>query len=103
MKSSDTQKRQVPPVTKARPPKGAGGGYQLGPRREKTVPAGAVWMSAKHVCDRYGGKSHMWLYRNIKNNPAFPKPSYQGRMQIFSVAEFDEYDRRLISEKIGGV
>jgi|SRR6266478_8263669 len=101
MKSS--LKRQAPPKpTKTLPPKGSGGGYQLGPRPIKPVPVDAIWMSAKQVCQRYGGKSHMWLYRNLKNNPQFPRASYQGRMQIFSVKEFDEYDRLLLSKRIGG-
>ena|SRR5258708_4879264 len=99
MKSS-TQKRQAPrKPTKTPPPKGRGGGYQLGKRAAKPVPADAVWMSSKQVCQRYGDKSHMWLFRNLKNNPDFPRPSYQGRMQIFSVAEFDAYDALLLSKR----
>jgi hypothetical protein len=94
MKSSSKRK-----LTKTLPPKGAGSGYRLGPRADKPVPADAIWMTSKQVCARYGGKSHMWLYRNIKGNPDFPKPSYQGRMQIFSVAEFDAYDRLLLSKR----
>jgi hypothetical protein len=99
MKSS-TRKSKHP--TKALPPKGSGGGYKLGPRAAKPVPVDAIWMTAKQVCRRYGNKSEMWLFRNIKNNPDFPKPSYQGRMKIFSVAEFDAYDRLLLSKRIGG-
>jgi hypothetical protein len=102
MQSSNTQKRQAPrkpSIAKAKPPKGNGAGYKLGTRAAKVVPVDAVWMSGKQVCARYGGRSHMWLFRNIKNNPDFPKPSYQGRMQIFSVAEFDAYDRKLISKR----
>jgi len=93
-----TSSKRKPSITKTLPPKGSGGGYQLGPHRDKPVPVGAKWISAKQVCDRYGGKSHMWLYRNVKYNPAFPKPKYQGRMQIYSVVEFDEYDKLLISK-----
>jgi hypothetical protein len=40
---------------------------------------------------------------NVKDDPAFPKPRYMGRLQIFSVAELNAYDRLLISKKIEAV
>jgi hypothetical protein len=86
---------------KTPPPKGKGGGYKLGPRAVKPVPVDAKWMSSVQLRARYGGKSHMWIIRNLKNNPDFPKPSYDGRMQIFSVAEFDAYDKLLLSKRSG--
>jgi hypothetical protein len=100
MKSPNRQAPREPSITKS--PKGAGDGYTLGPRAAMPVPVGAVWMTAKQVRARYGNKSHMWLERNIKNNPEFPKRYYQGRLQMFLVAEFDEYDRKLIAKGIGG-
>jgi predicted DNA-binding transcriptional regulator AlpA len=78
-----------------------GAGYRLGPRPAKPVPADAVWMTSNQVCARYGGKSHMWLWRKIKRDPAFPKPVYFGRMMMFSVAEQDDYDRGIISKRVG--
>ena len=100
MRSSTAQKRQAPrKPTKTLPPKGSGGGYKLGPRAAKLIPVDAVWMTSNQLRARYGGRSHMWIVRNLKNNPDFPRPSYQGRMQIFSVAEFDAYDRLLLSKR----
>jgi len=78
-----------------------GRGYKLGPHAPKTVPAGAIWMTSNQVCARYGGKSHMWLWRKIKYDPAFPKPVYFGRLMMFLVAEQDEYDRIMISKRVG--
>lgn len=98
MKSPKTTSRKP---TKTPPPKGRGGGYRLGPRKVQPVPVDAKWISSIQLRQRYGGKSHMWIVRNLKNNPEFPRPSYQGRMQIFSVAEFDEYDRLLLSKRSG--
>jgi hypothetical protein len=72
-----------------------GKGYKLGPRATKPVPTGAVWMTAKQVCDRYGGHSQMWLWREIKDNPDFPKPRFQGRLRMFLITEFDSYDKKL--------
>lgn len=78
-----------------------GTGYKLGPHAPKILPAGAIWMTSNQVCARYGGKSHMWLWRKVKCDPAFPKPVYFGRMMMFSVAEQDEYDRIMISKRVG--
>lgn len=69
----------------------------LGPRKSVPIPPDAVWITAKQVCARYGGRSHMWLDRKLRNNPTFPRPAYDGRIRIFRVAEFDDYDRALIA------
>jgi hypothetical protein len=100
MKSS-TKRRSPRKPTKTLPPKGSGGGYKLGPRKVQPVPVDAVWMTSTQLRARYGNRSHMWIVRNLKNNPDFPRPSYHGRMQIFSVKEFDEYDRLLLSKRSG--
>lgn len=83
------------------PRRRVGKGYKLGPHAPKTVPTGAIWMTSNQLCARYGGKSHMWLWRRIKYDPCFPKPIYFGRMMMFSVAEQDEYDRIMISKTVG--
>jgi len=100
MKSSSTRKSPTP--TKSLPPRGAGGGYTLGPRSPVPLPADAVWMTADQVCARYGGRSDMWIHRKLKTDPSFPRPRYSGRLRIFNVREFDEYDAALLSKKIGG-
>jgi hypothetical protein len=86
---------------KTLPPKGRGGGYRLGARAPMPIPVDAKWMTSNQLRARYGNRSHMWVVRNLKNNPDFPKPSRQGRLLIFSVAEFDEYDRLLLSKRSG--
>jgi hypothetical protein len=94
---SNTQKKP----TKSLPPKGRGAGYQLGPRKPKPVSADTLWMTSNQLCARYGNRSHMWIVRSLKNDPSFPKPRYQGRMRLFSVKEFDEYDRLLVLKRSG--
>jgi hypothetical protein len=96
MKSSSKRK-----PTKTLPPKGEGGGYKLGPRKVQPVPADALWMTSVQLRARYGGKSHMWIVRKLRNDPDFPKPVYDGRMQQFSIKEFDEYDKLLLSKRSG--
>jgi hypothetical protein len=85
-----------------------GGGYKLGPRKPHPLPADALWMNSNQLCDRYGGKSKMWLHRKLhgdgkklKPDPDFPQPTFDGRLMMFSVAAFDEYDGMLLSKRVG--
>jgi hypothetical protein len=78
-----------------------GPGYKLGPHVAKPVPADAIWLTSNQVCARYAGRSQMWQWRKINHDPAFPKPTYFGRMMMFSRAELDAYDRVLISKRAG--
>jgi hypothetical protein len=77
------------------PTKGSRAGIKLGPRQIKPVPADARWLSGKQVRDRYGGKSEMWLFRKLRDDPDFPRPRYSGHLKIFSVDQLDEYERNL--------
>ena len=61
--------------------------------RSPSVPAGAVFISAPQVCDRYGGRSHMWLERKLQNDPEFPRPKYFGRLRFFEISELENYER----------
>jgi hypothetical protein len=54
-------------------------------RRSTSVPPGAIYISAPQVCDRYGGVSHMWLERKLKNDPEFPHPKYFGRLRFCKI------------------
>lgn len=87
------------PVQPVWPERRRGKGYKTGPHEIKPIPQDALWLTSKQVRNRYGGKSEMWLWNMVKNDPHFPKPAYQGRMQIYSVQELDEYDRLLISKR----
>jgi hypothetical protein len=77
-----------------------GGGYKNGPHKKVPLPIGAKWATPIQVCDRYGGKSDMWLWRKIKDDPNFPKPFYMGRRRLFLVAALDAYDLSLIQKVV---
>jgi hypothetical protein len=66
---------------------------KLGPHKPVPVPPDAVWISTNQVLARYGGRSQMWLWRKIQNEPTFPRPAYFGRMQFFRVDELEAYER----------
>jgi hypothetical protein len=69
----------------------------LGPRKAVPIPPDAIWVSAKQVCQRYGGRSNMWLVRKLQNDPTFPKPTYFGRLQFFLLENLETYDRAVIA------
>jgi predicted DNA-binding transcriptional regulator AlpA len=89
------------PSTAVKTPRRKGGGYKLGPRKPPPIPDDALWLSSVQVCNRYGGRSQMWLWRHVNDDEDFPKPSYSGRLMMFRVSELDAYDRKLISKKVG--
>jgi predicted DNA-binding transcriptional regulator AlpA len=65
-------------------------------RNQKTEPD-ATFATAPQVCLRYGGVSHMWLERRLKNDPKFPRPRYFGRLRFFKISELEEYERQCTS------
>jgi predicted DNA-binding transcriptional regulator AlpA len=50
------------------------------------------YLTAPQVCERYGGRSAMWLWRRLKNDPRFPRPLKIGNRSHFEVSELDAYD-----------
>src|SRR6478752_688351 len=74
----------------------------LGPRKPVPIPPGAKWISAKQVCARYGGRSLMWLVRQLKSDPDFPKPTYFGPLRYWQPAKLDAYDDLIIQRQISG-
>ena len=54
------------------------------------------YLTAAQVRDRYGGKSAMWLWRKLRDDPKFPRPLEISRnVRLFSVAELDRYEDEL--------
>ena len=52
------------------------------------------YSTAKQVCERYGCRSDMWLWRILKNDPRFPRPMTlgHGKIRLFDDEELDAYD-----------
>jgi hypothetical protein len=46
--------------------------------------------------DRYSGRSHMWLERQLKNNPDFPRPYVFGRLRMFKISELEAYEKKCV-------
>jgi predicted DNA-binding transcriptional regulator AlpA len=68
------------------------------------VPATARFISAPQVCDRYGGRSHMWLERKLQNDPKFPRPKCFGsRVRFFDLRELESYERSCAADQTEAV
>jgi hypothetical protein len=74
----------------------------LGQRRPVPIPPDAKWISALQVRARYGGRSHMWLERKLKNDPNFPKPTYFGPLRYWQPVALDAYEEAIIQQQLSG-
>jgi predicted DNA-binding transcriptional regulator AlpA len=61
-----------------------------------TQPKRKHYSTARQVCERYGGRSGMWLWRKLKSDPKFPRPMSMGKnLRLFDDDELDRYDASL--------
>jgi hypothetical protein len=58
-----------------------------------------AYISAAQVLERYGGRSHMWLERRLKNDPRFPRPVKVGRLRFFELSKLEAYERICAAEQ----
>ena len=57
-----------------------------------------VLIPAAKVRQRYGGRSHMWIERRLRDNSGFPAPIYIGRLRFWRLADLEEYERSLVTK-----
>jgi hypothetical protein len=50
------------------------------------------YVTAIQLRARYGGRSHVWLWRKLKRDPNFPKPFYMDGFRYWDEADLDQYD-----------
>lgn len=56
---------------------------------------GARFMTVRQLRDRWGGVSHMFIERKIKEDPRFPKPQKLGStIRFFRIDEVEAYERQ---------
>ncbi|MBH5369913.1 hypothetical protein [Bradyrhizobium glycinis] len=48
---------------------------------------------------RYGGVSHMWVERRLKDDPAFPRPLYIARNRFWRLADLVEWERAVAARR----
>jgi hypothetical protein len=65
----------------------------------KPVPTGAKFITVPQLCERWGGLSHMFVERRLREDPNFPKPQRLGRLRVFDVPTIEAYERSLVTIK----
>jgi predicted DNA-binding transcriptional regulator AlpA len=68
------------------------------PRRQPDAgsdndPDAMTYLSAPQVRCRYGKRSEMWLYRQLANDPTFPRPLFISTRRYWRVAELIAWER----------
>lgn len=49
---------------------------------------------------RYGGVSHMWVERRLKDDPNFPRPLYIAKRRFWRLGELIAWEREVASRSI---
>ena len=58
------------------------------------------YASSNQVRNRYGGRSHMWIERRLKDDPDFPKPIYIGRLRYWKISALEAWEKAKISKSM---
>jgi hypothetical protein len=69
-------------------------------RPPRPVPSDAVYISRTQLQNRWGGVSHMWIERRLKDNPDFPKPKFMGRLRFWKISELEAYERSCATSRV---
>lgn len=56
-----------------------------------------VYLTARQLQKRYGGRSHMWIERRLAADPDFPRPIYVGRLRFWRLDQIEEYERARVA------
>lgn len=60
-----------------------------------TSPTGGVeYIDTPSLRTRYGGKSEMWVWRHLANDPEFPKPIKIGNRNFWRLRDLLAYEEK---------
>ena len=62
-----------------------------------------IFLSSKQVRKRYGDRSDMWLWRLLRNDPAFPKPLLINGRRYFARTRLEAWERERSADRSRGV
>lgn len=51
---------------------------------------------------RYGGRSHMWVERRLRDDPTFPRPIYLGRLRFWKIPDLEIWERVKAANAVHG-
>ncbi|WP_369720052.1 helix-turn-helix transcriptional regulator [Bradyrhizobium sp. LLZ17] len=52
-----------------------------------------LYLKTRQVQHRYGGCSHMFIERRLKNDPTFPRPVFMGRLRFWKLSELEQWEQ----------
>ena len=52
----------------------------------------SVFLKTQQVQARYGGCSHMFIERRLKNDPTFPRPTFIGRLRFWRLSDLEAWE-----------
>ena len=53
------------------------------------------YLTSNQLRARYGGRSHMWIERRLKDDEApLPRPIYIGRLRYWKLPEIEAWERQ---------
>jgi hypothetical protein len=58
-----------------------------------------VLVTATELRKRYGGRSAMWLWRQLQNDPTFPKPLYINTKRYWWLSALKRWEIAKASER----
>jgi predicted DNA-binding transcriptional regulator AlpA len=58
-----------------------------------------IWLSARQVRERYGGRSAMWIERRLKADSRFPRPRKFGRLRFWDRDAIEAWERDMAPER----
>jgi hypothetical protein len=53
-----------------------------------------IYLNARQLLARYGGKSQMWLYRRLRDDPSFPRPIYIAKHRYWKLSTQVEWEKQ---------
>lgn len=51
------------------------------------------YITSNQLRERYGGRSHMWIERRLKDDSGFPRPVYFGRFRYWLLSDLEKWER----------
>lgn len=68
-------------------------------RKDRAVPDDAIYVSVAQLRRRYGGISRMWLFRRLRDDPTFPKPTNLGQgTRYWRIADLEVWERSVAAK-----
>jgi hypothetical protein len=62
-------------------------------RGDHPVNPDKKFIGSRRLRERYNDVSHMWVVRQLANDPTFPRPVKIGRLRFWDLDQLEAYER----------